>query len=39
MSRIELSDTMQTAIITMSDGNPGAINAMMDVLLLGALDI
>jgi hypothetical protein len=30
-SRINLSDTFMTAMIKMSDGNPGAITALMDL--------
>jgi hypothetical protein len=32
-SRINLSDTFMTAMIKMADGNPGAINALMDLSL------
>ena len=32
MSRIELNDTVANAILKMSDGNPGAITAMSDIL-------
>lgn len=31
-SRIELTDTSQTAIIKMAEGNPGAVIAMIDIL-------
>ena len=32
MSRIELGDSMQTILIKMSEGNPGGLIAMMDLL-------
>lgn len=32
MSRIQLTDTIQNVIVKMSDGNPGAITAMMELL-------
>ena len=32
MSKIELSDTVMEIIVKMSDGNPGAVNAIMDVM-------
>ena len=31
-ARIELSDTAQDVLIKMSDGNPGALSAMMDIM-------
>ena len=34
-TRIELSDTMQDAIVKLSEGNPGAINVMMTMLESG----
>ena len=35
MNRIELSDTIQDAIVKLSEGNPGAINVMMNMLQSG----
>lgn len=33
--RIELGDSPQDAVVKMSDGNPGAINVMMSIILKG----
>lgn len=35
MSKIQLSDSIQDVIVKMSNGNPGAINALMEILSKG----
>lgn len=36
MTRIDLNDTMQSAVIKMAEGNPGALRVCMELLTKGA---